>query len=126
MLALKNIDKWLNSINMPLEEKTDYCVEMSDAFAKEYGDRIKLQLDLKYRELKNGIPSFLNSGKYDAEFDERDKKLEGMKLPLENLSSYIHMSINRWFISQQRLMEYMGYLFCAKYYNQILHQSNEK
>ena len=126
MSALKNMDRWLNLFNMSLEERAAYCMEMSEVFAKEYGNRIKLQIDRKYRELKNGIPSFLNSNKYDFEFNERDKKLEGMKLPLENLSGYIHMSMNRWFVSQQRLMEYMAYLFCAKYYNQILHQSNEK
>ncbi len=36
------------------------------------------------------------------------------------------MSMNRWFVSQQRLMEYMAYLFSAKYYNQILHHNQIK
>lgn len=42
---------------------------------------------------------------------------------LHQIKSQIHMSINRWFVSQQRLMEYTTYLFGAKYYNQILDQS---
>lgn len=119
--ALKNMDRWLTLFNMSLEEKAAYCKKMVNAFTKEYGNEVKLQLDFKYRELKNLLPSFLNSNKYDFEFEERDKRLEEIKLPVENLSSYLHMSMNRWFTSQQRLMEYMAYLFCNKYYNQVLH-----
>src|SRR5690606_1604202 len=124
--ALKNLDRWLNLFNMPLEEKASFCRVMIESFTKEFGNSVKLQLDFKYRELKNLFPSFLNSNKYDFEFNERDKKLKGMKLPLKNISSYIHMSMNKWFVSQQRLLEYMVYLFCEKYYNQKIHQSNEK
>lgn len=123
--ALKNMDKWLSIFNMSVEEKANYCIQMSDAFAKEFGPSVKLQLDLKYRELKSLLPSFLNADKYDFEFTKRDKVLNEMLMPKENLSSYIHMSMNRWFITQQRLMEYMCYLFCSKYYNQIIHQTNE-
>jgi thiopeptide-type bacteriocin biosynthesis protein len=126
MSALKNMDRWLNLFYISFEEKAGYCMERSEAFPKEYGNEIKLQLNFKYREFKNLLPSFLNSKEYDYEFDERDKKLEEMKLTVENLSSYIHMSMNRWFNSEQRLMECMAYLFCNKYYNQVLRQSNEK
>lgn len=121
MSALKNMDRWLNLFKLSLEEKASYCREMSETFAKEYGSQMKIQLDLKYRELKNGLSSFLNSDRYDFEFNERDKKLKGRKLTSENLSSYIHMSMNRWFTNRQRIMEYMCYLFCSKYYKQILH-----
>jgi thiopeptide-type bacteriocin biosynthesis protein len=122
--ALKNMDKWFTVFNMSLQEKADFCMVRSDTFGKEFGSRIKSQLDLKYRELKNLVFPFLGSEKYDSEFTKRDKVLHEMLLPKENLPSYIHMSMNRWFITQQRLMEYMCYLFLCKYYNEILHQNN--
>ena len=50
--------------------------------------------------------------------------LKKIKLKIDNLSSYIHMSINRWFASEQRLMEYMAYHFCRKYYNQLAYHTN--
>lgn len=121
LTALKNMDKWLSLFDMSLNEKANYCLEMSDAFEKEFGLPVKLELDLKYRELKSLLPAFLNAEEYANEFNKRDEVLNEMQMPKENLASYIHMSMNRWFITQQRLMEYMCYLFCSKYYNQVLH-----
>ncbi|WP_410867255.1 lantibiotic dehydratase C-terminal domain-containing protein [Paraburkholderia sp. SIMBA_027] len=46
-----------------------------------------------------------------------------MKLCKEKLSSYIHMSINRWFPSEQRALELMTYSFATKYYSRILSQT---
>jgi lantibiotic biosynthesis protein len=119
--ALKNIDKWLTLFKMSVEEKAAFCITMCRSFSKEYKPDIKVQADLKYRELKNLIPGFLNSDKFDDEFRERDKKLASIFLAKENLASYIHLSLNRWFINRQRLLEYMCYLFCSKYYQQLLH-----
>lgn len=121
--ALKNMDKWLTVFNMSLQQKADFCTLRSDAFVKEFDSSMKLQLDMKYRELKNLVFPFLGSEKYDSEFTKRDKVLCEMLMPKRNLANYIHMSMNRWFITQQRLMEYMCYLFCNKYYNQIIHQT---
>jgi len=120
--ALKNLDKWLDLNNMSLQEKVNYCNEMINVFAKEFDQPVKIQLDLKYRELRNLIPCFLDSNMFDLEFAERDKNLKGIKFSKENLSNYIHMSMNRWFITQQRLLEYMCYLFCSKFYKQIIQQ----
>ncbi|HEY5371759.1 MAG TPA: lantibiotic dehydratase [Hanamia sp.] len=120
LVAIKNIDKWLTLIKMSLKEKADYCLQNCQRFSTEFDSGVKFQLDLKYRELKNGLPSFLNSDDYDKEFNERDRNLQKILMPKENLTSYIHMSMNRWFLTEQRLMEYMCYLFCNKYYNQLL------
>jgi len=58
---------------------------------------------------------------FEGEFAKRDKILKGMISPGEDVSSYIHMSMNRWFIAEQRLLEYMCYLFCSKHYNEKIH-----
>ena len=121
LLALKNVDRWLDLYNMSLEEKVKYCNEMTNVFVNEFDKSVKIQLDLKYRELRNLIPSFLNSEMFEGEFAKRDKILKGMISPGEDVSSYIHMSMNRWFIAEQRLLEYMCYLFCSKHYNEKIH-----
>lgn len=123
--AVKNIDKWLTFFKMSVEEKADFCIKMCSSFSKEYEPSIKVQAELKYRELKNFLPRFLNSDKFDDEIKERDKKLGNIFLAKENLTNYIHMSLNRWFINRQRLMEYMCYLFCSKYYQQVLHYKDQ-
>lgn len=120
LAAIKNIDKWLTLTKMSLQEKADYCLQNCQRFSNEFDSGVKFQLDLKYRELKNLLPSFLHSDKYEEEFRERDTNLQKNLMPKENLTSYIHMSMNRWFLTEQRLMEYMCYLFCNKYYNQLL------
>lgn len=124
--AIKNIDKWLTLFKMPLQEKADYCLQNCQRFSTEFDSAVKFQLDLKYRELKNLLPAFLNSDKYEKEFSLRDNSLQKILLSKENLTSYIHMSINRWFLTEQRLMEYMCYLFCNKYYNQLLQYDQKK
>jgi thiopeptide-type bacteriocin biosynthesis protein len=121
LAAMKNMDKWLTLFKMTLEQKADYCAQMCNSFSKEYDPNAKLHLDLKYRELQHLLPSFINSDAYELEFNERDKNLQNILMRNDNWTSYIHMSMNRWFITRQRLMEYMCYLFCRKYYLKILH-----
>jgi hypothetical protein len=111
---------------MPLQEKAEYCLQNCQRFSTEFDPEVKFQLDLKYRELKNLLPSFFNSNKYEQEYNERDTNLQKVIMPKENLTSYIHMSTNRWFVNEQRLMEYMCYLFCNKYYNQLLQYDQKK
>ena len=60
---------------------------------------------------------------FEEEFNKRDQYLKKITLSKEALSSYIHMSINRWFSSEQRALELMTYSFAAKYYSRILSQS---
>jgi thiopeptide-type bacteriocin biosynthesis protein len=126
LVAIKNIDRWLKLFKMPLQEKADFCLQNCQRFSKEFDSEVKFQLDLKYRELKNLLPAFLLSDKYEEELNKRDMNLQKILMPKENLTSYIHMSLNRWFLTEQRLMEYMCYLFCHKYYNQLLQYNPEK
>ena len=124
LAALKNIDAWLSVFDLTLAEKADFCEKMSDAFAEEFHTRVKLQLDVQYRSWKPLIIPFLTGHQFDIPFEKRADALKKIKLKIDNLSSYIHMSINRWFASEQRLMEYMAYHFCRKYYNQLAYHTN--
>lgn len=122
LCALKNLDHWLNYYNMSLEDKAGFCSQMSETFANEFDKQLKQGISLKYREFKNLVLSFMHSERFEAEFNRRDREVKRLTLYTENLSSYIHMSMNRWFLTRQRVMEFMAYYFCHKYYNQLLHQ----
>jgi hypothetical protein len=109
---------------MSLQQRITFCTEMSDAFAGEFGRDVKRQLNAQYQEWRKPIADFLNGERFNNAFAERTLNLKSMALPLDNISSYIHMGMNRWFTTEQRFMEYMAYYFCGKYYNQIVHQKN--
>ena len=122
--AVKNMEQWLSLFNLSLEERADFCDDMAGAFALQFGPDVKRRLDLQYRDWKKPIAHFLSGSRFDPAFREREKNLQDLGLPIKNISSYIHMSMNRWFATEQRLMEYMSYHFCGKYYNQLIHHTN--
>lgn len=124
LASIKNMDNWLSLYGMSLEERITFCTDMSDAFAHEFGRDVKRQLNAQYQEWRKPIADFLRGERFNDVFAERAIKLKRMELSLDNISSYIHMSMNRWFTTEQRFMEYMVYYFCGKYYNQIVHQKN--
>jgi thiopeptide-type bacteriocin biosynthesis protein len=121
LAAIKNLDKWLSLFGMATKEKMRFCESMVEIFSKEFGPDVKFRADLSYRELSGHLFIFFDSFMFDREFEEREANLLKLSLSQKNLGSYIHMSMNRWFVTEQRLMEYMCYTFAGKYYKQILH-----
>jgi thiopeptide-type bacteriocin biosynthesis protein len=121
LAAIKNLDKWLSFFGMDTKEKMRFCESMVENFSKEFGPDVKFRADLSYRELSGHLFIFFDSFMLDREFEEREANLLKLSLSQKNLGSYIHMSMNRWFVTDQRLMEYMCYIFAGKYYKQILH-----
>jgi thiopeptide-type bacteriocin biosynthesis protein len=119
--AIKNLDKWLSHFQLGSKEKLNFCEAMVESFSNEFGPETKFNVDVKYRLFSNLISTFLGSFIFEREFEEREASLLKLSLPQKNLGSYIHMSMNRWFVTEQRLLEYMSYVFAAKYYKQILH-----
>jgi len=112
--ALKNIDNWLDLFELDLSEKMLFTGQMANALLKEFGDECKIKADHKYRELRTEISGYMQGSEINDLFLGRGHKKAD--LSRENLASYIHMSINRWFKTEQRLMEYYAYSFCTKYY----------
>jgi thiopeptide-type bacteriocin biosynthesis protein len=120
--ALKNVDHWLELFELDLSEKVLFTTQMANVLVKEFGPDCKVKADLKYRELKTDISEYMLRSEFNALFLGRGRKKAD--LSRENLASYIHMSINRWFKTEQRLMEYCVYSFCAKYYKTIYNNNN--
>lgn len=126
LAAIKNLDKWLSLFRLSMEEKVNFCEAMGKQFEKEFGRETKLYIDRKYRELSHILNTFFESSIFESEFAEREGNLLKLSLPQKNLSSYIHMSMNRWFVTEQRFMEYMCYVFARNYYNQLLRYHSQK
>lgn len=112
--ALKNMDSWLELFDLNIQEKMLFTEQMANVFLKEFGNECKIKIDFQYRELRIEINKYMQGSEINELFLGRG--LKKADLSRENLASYIHMSINRWFKTEQRLMEYYVYSFCAKYY----------
>jgi thiopeptide-type bacteriocin biosynthesis protein len=121
--AVKNIDRWLSLFNFSLHGKLEFCQSVEKVFLKEFDPELNAHITSKYRILKDDLYSFITSPDFEKEFEERDENISHLTLDKNNLSSYIHMSLNRWFPSEQRALELMTYSFAVKYYNRILNQS---
>lgn len=122
--AVKNVNSWLSLFKLSLEEKLNFCKSMEKIFLNEFSSDFKSHINSKYRVLKEELHTFCEGFEFRKNFNERDQYLDEVKLCKEALSSYIHMSINRWFPSEQRALELITYSFATKYYSRILSQHN--
>ncbi|WP_294314272.1 lantibiotic dehydratase [uncultured Chryseobacterium sp.] len=120
--AVKNVDSWLSLFALSLQEKMEFCKNMENAFLREFSLEFRTHLKTKFRALNNETHYFLKNNAFELVFSERDSILSRLNLCKDNLSSYIHMSINRWFNSEQRALELMTYTFATRHYNRLLNQ----
>lgn len=130
MTALKLINSLFDDIGYDLDKKYDSITRMSESFKMEFGFNMynSKQLNQIYRDRKKQIESSLNiadqnpvlmeAGKIVAKRSKAIRKLlgTGEMLPHNNLSSYIHMSMNRLFRSKNRVHELLIYDFLSRYY----------
>ena len=138
------IDLLLNGFNLGIETKKELLESLSLGFQKEF--KIKknqrIQLDKKYRNhyklidkmMKLNISesdewkpleellinrSLLINPLFQQILNEQNKgKLEINIVDL--ISSYMHMSLNRLFLTKQRFHEMIIYYFLIKYYNSAI------
>lgn len=120
-LAIKNIDYWLTLFNFSTINKLAFCKNMENVFLSEFSIEVKEHIKLQYRLFKEELYLFMKSDDANKEFGERQQQFQNLELDINRLSSYIHMSLNRWFPSDQRALEFMAYSFSAKYYNRLIH-----
>ena len=121
--AIKNVDHWLSLFNLSLQEKLEFCKTMEQYYSSEFSVDFKNHISSKYRELRNELDLFLENSIFKTYFLEREKYLSSLTLSRSKLSDYIHMSLNRWFNSEQRALELMTYAFAVKQYSKILSYS---
>ena len=143
LLGLKMTDILLIDFNYSLQDKHSLLNTLQDNFGKEFGINkdYRRQFGQKYRTEKNRIEKILdktsereegyaplfqpileNSEKSKIIIEEIKIKISEIKSPSLNelLSSYIHMTLNRLFRTQQRTHELVLYDYLFRYYNSLL------
>ncbi|MFN1219663.1 thiopeptide-type bacteriocin biosynthesis protein [Chryseobacterium kwangjuense] len=126
--ALKLIDFYLSVFKFSLAEKLAYAEKLRNYFYGEFriDKNTKKQFDKLYNENKQVIDAFLNkktntiNKRHMAESASEILRLKEKRLltiDFHNLmSSFIHMSLNRLFIGDNRMHELVSYDFIWRYY----------
>lgn len=141
MIALKMIDCLFDDFGLPLPEKVSYIEKMSLGFKQEYGfniHNIKI-LNKIYRQRKPHVNLILGNFQKAPEeikrcrpfLQKRSHKLKEFmqaekSVPLNNLSSYTHMMMNRLFPSKNRIYELVIYDFLFEHYKSELARERHK
>jgi len=141
MIALKMIDSLLNDFFFDIVKKQMIMEQVSNSFKDEFGfnQYNSKQFNIIYREKKEIIESVLNDTITDVKFKslyspirKRSKKLISIIRELNNNSkvnkeeltvNYIHMMLNRLFLSKNRLHELVLYDFMKRYYTSEIAKS---
>lgn len=147
--ALKSIDCLLDCFQFGIEDKYNFMKELSASYGKEFKINrfLKKQLDKKYALERSCIELSMNStdeneiisapimkSLFQHEKIVRplaeeilDKCVENQKLvsTYSLVASYVHMTMNRLFRSQQRLHELVVYDFLYRYYRSTLARKRE-
>ncbi len=142
LFGMRGIDTLLSDFGLNLEEKYNLLKHLQEVFFNEFGGQeiLKKQLNDRFRRYRFFLESHMNSLN-DSENEIEDvvvifkKRSEKNKLIVKNilnkvnlktnskailndlLSSYIHMYMNRLYISKQRKYELVTYHFLAKFYH---------
>ena len=138
--AIKVVDQFLNNFGLSSTEKLNLMTQLSQSFFKEHGGEkgLKIQLAKKNRELRKDMEAMLDEKKElksippllkailkeKAQLDQtiiseiielnKQKKLQIDFNEL--LQGYIHMTLNRIFITKQRVSELVIYDLLCKHY----------
>lgn len=146
MIALSMIDSLLNDFGFDLSTKLQFIETLCISYKKEFGFNSynSKQFNQKYRKHKRTVELILKNEFPDNQFlhlcrdinkrtIENKKIIDQLYLKLKGcnnsihlnslLSSYVHMMMNRLFISQNRIYELVLYDFLKRYYTSELARS---
>lgn len=147
LFGIKSIDTLLEVFGYNLKEKLNFIEPLKIVFGQEFNMSrfLKKQLDLKYREKRSIVENFMSLNmEDDSKFNELirliyqyktelgqtavlivDLSKKNPHLSLDNLlSSYVHMLMNRVFLSNNRANEMVCYDFLFRYYKTKVALSN--
>lgn len=117
--AVQNVYFYLSLLDLSYEEKMYFCEKMKINFAKEKEVSFLKEIEKKFREMKTNIFAVFESG--DCPLLKENDSLQVIEL--ENVADYIHMSINRYFESNQRDWEYLLYIIMYEYNKKMFYNS---
>jgi thiopeptide-type bacteriocin biosynthesis protein len=148
--AIRSMDDLLSNLRFSASEKLQLLDQMKTSFFREHGEskELKLQLDAKFRTERKLVEHILDRGQDNSReiqpiiellewkkeqvqpIAEKLLKLKNkghLQVPLDELtSSYIHMLLNRLFMSRQRTYELVVYDLLYRYYKSSLGREKNK
>lgn len=141
LVSCQLIDDLLEAFSFDTSRKIELLSRMAEDFKQEFGfvnKTVTKQLNNKYRLYRQQIPgSFRNYPQIEQCFTIRKElltvqarhlmEMESRKvltLPLPDIVySLLHMTMNRWFRSKNRIYELVIYEFLRRHYDSVLAQS---
>lgn len=145
MITIKLIDEFLSSFSYSLTDKYDITRNIYLYMKKEFhlDAKSSKQVNLKYRTYRHTIELIISDNTSDKNFDylcKLIKKRTDETIPIINiitqkvknkfiisklLMSYIHMTINRIFISENRFHEMIITDFMQRFYHSEIIKNNK-
>jgi thiopeptide-type bacteriocin biosynthesis protein len=148
-MSIFSLDLLMNDFQVSLEDRIrlfehlyqTFMPEHVDISNAEYVQKFKKSIDKKYRENRDYLESILRIKDYTEimEFIEpflrrsenireltsliKDTKSDSSYITL--LQDYVHMNMNRIFLTKARMHEFIIYFFMFKTYYSIKHRNNE-
>lgn len=153
LFAARSIDILFEDFGLDNEQKLAIANRMQQAFHYEFGGNagLTLQLNNKYRAISKALTGFLNGNddteevtdavnlfkirsvenraaysKLKAEYALRQPGLDLDAELTEILPSYIHMSLNRIFVTKQRMHELVIYHYLVKHYQGVIARNKQQ
>ena len=153
LFAARSVDFLLSDFGLNDQQKLEIATRMQQAFHYEFGgnDGLNVQLNNKYRAISKALHGFLSGADDTEEVAEavnlfKTRSLENtaayqaiktnyaLQYPdhdldaelTEILPSYIHMLLNRIFVTKQRMHELVIYHYLAKHYQSVIARNKQK
>ena len=149
LFGLRGVDMLLNDFGYDLSRKAQLMKYLKNGFFNEFGggDKLRYQLNDKFRSEREAIEKILDASHDTEEFqpaidllNQRSIKNELINVELQRLqlelnsikthddllNSYIHMFMNRLFLSNNRSHELVIYYFLDRYYESRLARQKSK
>lgn len=135
MIAFKLIDDFFNTLGFDLDAKIKLFDILDQSYKVEFGFTMynSKQLNVLYRQRRKTICDILENKIDDVNFlkacaiiikNNRQEKEVLMRIDRKeiNISSMLHMMMNRLLVSQNRMHELLIYNFLNRYYKSVLAQ----
>lgn len=130
--GMKNVDWLLNCFNYTLPQKEQLLKKLKEGYAKEFrmNKHLGQQVNKKYSKYRSKIEAIFTGNENEllpvemfAHYEEQCKDLYRQLVAVKDTAaidilseSYIHMLLNRLFVSESRLQEMVLYDFLYKVY----------
>lgn len=145
--ALKSIDSFLEDFGLNMTQKHALLGVLKTSLGKEFGmnKNLKIQLDAKFRNIRSDIKKILDKDlsyyqEYDQLFDLIRVRSESIKSTVADIldlhksgrlsvslnqliADYLHMTLNRVFMGNQRLNEFVSYDMLYRYFESKIAQN---